>query len=96
MGVHMCAFKSAQKAHFSSALRQLVHYAIALTCPRHDDRSLLGPACRVARTRPFQTESKFAKAYEAGIHKSKYWEPFFEDSLDLIAKLPTIAAMIYR
>lgn len=43
-----------------------------------------------------QTESKFAKAYEAGLHKSKYWDPFFEDSLDLIAKLPTIAAMIYR
>lgn len=43
-----------------------------------------------------QTESKFAQAYAAGIHKSKYWEPFFEDSLDLIAKLPTIAAMIYR
>jgi citrate synthase len=43
-----------------------------------------------------QTESKFAKAYEAGLHKSKYWDPFFEDSMDLIAKLPTIAAMIYR
>lgn len=47
-------------------------------------------------TQTQQTESKFAKAYESGLHKSKYWEPFFEDSLDLIAKLPTIAAMIYR
>lgn len=45
---------------------------------------------------PLQTGSKFAKAYESGIHKSKYWDPFFEDSMDLIAKLPTIAAMIYR
>jgi len=26
----------------------------------------------------------------------RYWEPVFEDSMDLIAKLPTIAATIYR
>lgn len=43
-----------------------------------------------------QTESEFAKAYAAGIHKSRYWEPFYEDTLNLLAKLPTIAAMIYR
>jgi citrate synthase len=40
-------------------------------------------------------ESSFAKAYAKGMHKSQYWEPF-EDSMDLIAKLPTIAARIYR
>jgi len=44
----------------------------------------------------FQTESEFAKSYAAGIHKSRYWEPFYEDTLNLLAKLPTIAAMIYR
>ncbi|KAI8467445.1 MAG: citrate synthase [Monoraphidium minutum] len=43
-----------------------------------------------------QPESVFAKAYEWGIPKAKYWEPIFEDSLDLIAKLPAIAATIYR
>lgn len=43
-----------------------------------------------------QVDSKFARAYREGIHKSKYWEPVFEDSMDLIAKLPTIAATIYR
>ncbi|KAL4444343.1 hypothetical protein ABPG75_012080 [Micractinium tetrahymenae] len=43
-----------------------------------------------------QVDSKFARAYREGIHKSKYWEPVFEDSMDLIAKLPTIAAAIYR
>jgi len=43
-----------------------------------------------------QTESKFAAAYAAGIHKSEYWKPTFEDSLDVIAKLPEIAAIIYR
>lgn len=43
-----------------------------------------------------QTESKFAKAYGEGIHKSLYWDPVYEDSMDLIAKLPQLAAMIYR
>ncbi|KAK3791304.1 hypothetical protein RRG08_012491 [Elysia crispata] len=42
------------------------------------------------------SESKFAKAYAEGVHKSKYWELCYEDSMDLIAKLPTIAAIIYR
>lgn len=43
-----------------------------------------------------QPRSKFAAAYAQGLHKTKYWEPFYEDSLDLIAKLPAIAAAIYR
>jgi len=42
------------------------------------------------------SESKFAKAYADGIHKSKYWEPTYEDSMDLIAKLPVVAATIYN
>lgn len=40
--------------------------------------------------------SSFAKAYSKGIKKSEYWEHTFEDSMDLIAKLPTIAARIYQ
>ncbi|KAL0082410.1 citrate synthase [Phycomyces blakesleeanus] len=43
-----------------------------------------------------QHDSHFAKAYSQGIHKSKYWEPTYEDTMDLIAKLPNIAARIYR
>jgi len=43
-----------------------------------------------------QTESKFAREYEKGVHKSRYWEFALEDSLDLIARLPTVAAAIYR
>jgi citrate synthase len=43
-----------------------------------------------------QSHSKFAKAYRQGIHKSKYWDPVYEDSMDLIAKIPRIAALIYR
>jgi len=42
------------------------------------------------------SESKFAQAYSQGVHKSKYWEHCFEDSMNLIAKLPTVAAIIYR
>jgi citrate synthase len=43
-----------------------------------------------------QPESKFAKAYHGGVHKSKYYESAFEDVLDLVAKLPTAASLIYR
>ena len=41
-------------------------------------------------------DSKFAKAYEKGLNKSDYWEPVFDDSISLLAKLPTIAAKIYQ
>lgn len=40
-------------------------------------------------------DSKFAKAYSQGVHKTKYWECVYEDSMDLIAKLPVVAATIY-
>ncbi|ORX81262.1 citrate synthase [Basidiobolus meristosporus CBS 931.73] len=43
-----------------------------------------------------QSESTFAKAYHQGIHKSKYWEYTYEDSMNLIAKLPNIAGRIYQ
>eukprot|EP01111_Echinosteliopsis_oligospora_P018527 TRINITY_DN855_c0_g1_i1.p1 TRINITY_DN855_c0_g1~~TRINITY_DN855_c0_g1_i1.p1 ORF type:complete len:471 (+),score=139.37 TRINITY_DN855_c0_g1_i1:134-1546(+) len=43
-----------------------------------------------------QKDSKFAKAYQQGVKKGQYWDTTFEDSLDLIAKLPAIAAMIYQ
>ncbi|PAV16598.1 citrate synthase [Pyrrhoderma noxium] len=40
--------------------------------------------------------SAFAKAYSEGISKKEYWGPVFEDSMDLIAKLPNIAGRIFR
>ena len=49
-----------------------------------------------AAVNALQSESKFAKAYSEGVHKSKYWEYVYEDAMDLIAKLPTIAAIIYK
>jgi citrate synthase len=41
-------------------------------------------------------ESQFAKRYAQGMKKDEYWVPALEDSLDLTAKLPMIAAFIYR
>ncbi len=43
-----------------------------------------------------QTESQFAKSYAAGMNKKDYWEAVFDDSMDLIARLPRVAAYIYR
>lgn len=43
-----------------------------------------------------QTESKFAKAYHEGIPKSEHWDYVYEDTMTLIARLPRVAAYIYR
>lgn len=40
--------------------------------------------------------SSFVKAYDEGVKKTEYWTYALEDSLDLIAKLPAIAARIYK
>ncbi|HTR28360.1 MAG TPA: citrate (Si)-synthase, eukaryotic [Puia sp.] len=43
-----------------------------------------------------QTESKFAAKYAKGLAKKDYWDAIFDDSMDLIARLPRVAAYIYR
>ena len=43
-----------------------------------------------------QTESQFARRYAAGMNKKEYWDAAFDDSMDLIARLPRVAAYIYR
>lgn len=43
-----------------------------------------------------QTESSFAKHYAAGMSKKDHWEYTFDDAIDLIARLPRVAAYIYR
>ncbi len=43
-----------------------------------------------------QRDSVFASQYAAGMKKDVYWIPMLEDSMNLTAKLPTIAAFIYR
>lgn len=41
-------------------------------------------------------ESFFARKYSAGLKKEDYWDPTFEDAMNLLAKLPEIAACIYH
>lgn len=43
-----------------------------------------------------QTESVFTQRYAEGISKHDYWDPTYEDAMNLIAKLPKVAAYIYR
>jgi len=43
-----------------------------------------------------QRESEFVKRYNEGMNKMEYWEPMYEDAMNLLAKLPEIAAYIYR
>ncbi len=43
-----------------------------------------------------ERESVFRQRYAEGMRKEQYWEPALEDSLQLIAKLPALAAGVYR
>ncbi|NJD09871.1 MAG: citrate (Si)-synthase [Gemmatimonadetes bacterium] len=43
-----------------------------------------------------QHESVFARAYAEGLNKMDHWDPMYEDACNLLAKLPTIGAYIYR
>ena len=42
------------------------------------------------------TDSLFQKAHRAGISKNDYWDTTYEDVMNLIARLPVVAAYIYR
>ncbi|PWN18461.1 citrate synthase-like protein [Microstroma glucosiphilum] len=48
-----------------------------------------------AATAALNHDSAFSAAYTKGIKKAEYWSPTFDDSIDLIAKLPAVAARIY-
>ncbi len=43
-----------------------------------------------------QKESVFVPEYNAGLSKFDMWKPTYEDALNLLAKLPEVAAFIYR
>ncbi len=43
-----------------------------------------------------EKESVFRKWYDKGMVKEEYWIPMLEDSLQLLAKLPSVAAGVYR
>ena len=43
-----------------------------------------------------EPQSEFARRYHEGMRKTEYWEPALEDTLNLIARLPVVAAFIYN
>lgn len=43
-----------------------------------------------------QQDSNFARAYADGAHKTSYWEHTYEDAMNLLARVPEVAATIYR
>ncbi len=43
-----------------------------------------------------QKDSIFAKQYREGINKMEYWDPTYEDVMNLLARLPALAAMVYN
>lgn len=43
-----------------------------------------------------QSESVFSHRYAEGMNKTDYWDATYEDTMNLIAKLPRVAAYIYR
>lgn len=43
-----------------------------------------------------ESESVFHKRYDQGLRKEDYWDATLEDALNLIARVPAIAAGIYR
>lgn len=43
-----------------------------------------------------QKESIFSREYAGGLPKDKHWEATLEDALDIVAKMPIIAAGIFR
>jgi citrate synthase len=43
-----------------------------------------------------QTDSIFARRYREGMPKSQHWEAMFDDAMLLLARMPPLAAYIYR
>jgi len=43
-----------------------------------------------------ERESTFVKRYNQGMKKDEYWDATYDDATSLLAKLPSIAALIYR
>jgi citrate synthase len=77
----------AQRARLPKHVEQIID-----TFPKHMHPMSQFSAAVLA----LQTESEFAKAYEQGVNKKLYWHHAYEDSMNLLANLPLIAARIYR
>jgi len=67
-------------------------YDLLRTMPRDTHPMTMFSAAVIA----MQRESIFARKYAEGMKKSDYWDPMYEDACNLLARLPAIAAYIYR
>ena len=76
------------------ARRQVPQYVFDLlrAMPRDTHPMTMFSAAIVA----MQRESVFVRRYNEGMGKMDYWDPTFEDATNLLARLPTIGAYIYR
>ncbi len=74
--------------------RQIPHYVfdVLRAMPRDTHPMTLYSAAILS----MQRESIFVKRYNEGMKKMDYWDPMYEDCINLLAKLPAIGAYIYR
>ena len=76
------------------ARRDLPQYVIDIlrAMPRDTHPMTMFSACIVA----MQRESIFAKRYAEGMTRMEHWDPMYEDCMNLLPKLPLLAAYIFR
>ncbi|HSO14085.1 MAG TPA: citrate (Si)-synthase [Anaerolineales bacterium] len=67
-------------------------YKMLKTMPKDTHPMILFTQSVMAMAR----DSAFTRKYHEGMKKDSYWEPALEDSMNLTAKLPMLAAFIYR
>ena len=67
-------------------------YDLLRTMPRDTHPMTMFSAAILA----MQRESVFVQRYQEGMSKMDYWDPMYEDASNLLARLPVIAAYIYR
>lgn len=77
----------AERAETPSYLQKLIE----TFPPKLHPVSQLCAACNA-----MSSDSKFSTAYSLGATEPQYWSFFYEDILDLISKLPAVAASIYH
>jgi citrate synthase len=73
-----------------SAVPQYVYDVLAAMPPQAQPMTMFSQAILA-----LQTESIFTRKYDEGMRKDEQWLYMLEDSLNLTAKLPAIAAFIY-
>ena len=88
---HACLLFTAQQAWHDQVGQRFVRALLSGLTPSGSEK----PRSELSGVRR-QPASQFAAAYARGVPKTKYWEYAYGDSMDLIAKLPSVAAHIYR